>query len=102
MKMFFRKNWAYVILALIVVLATAIRIYHLQTWLHFQADQARDAMVVRRAIQNGISSLPLLGPRAGGTLLRLGPAFFFFEIFSPKKTRSFQHLVTLYPGLKIR
>jgi len=99
MKMFFRKNWAYLILALIVVLATAIRIYHLQTWLHFQADQARDAMVVRKAIQNGISSLPLLGPRAGGTLLRLGPAFYYFEYLSAKIAGSIQPLVLAYPDI---
>jgi 4-amino-4-deoxy-L-arabinose transferase-like glycosyltransferase len=99
MKMFLRNYWEYITLALIGTLATAIRLYHLQTWFHFQMDQARDAMVIRKAIEKGISYLPLLGPRAGGSFLRLGPAFYYFQYLSAKITRSIEPPVFAYPDL---
>ncbi|HLM83842.1 MAG TPA: hypothetical protein VK254_01360, partial [Candidatus Bathyarchaeia archaeon] len=74
-----RKNWVCIILALIVVFAVAIRVYHFSDWLHFGMDQARDASLVRDAVQNGPSQLPLLGPRAAGTFVRLGPIFYYFQ-----------------------
>jgi len=66
-------------LALIVVLGAFLRLYHLSDWLHFELDQARDAKVITSAIEGGIGNLPLLGPRAGGTFLRLGPGFYYVE-----------------------
>jgi hypothetical protein len=87
------------VLALIFFLAVAVRVYNFSDWLHFEMDQARDAMIVRDAVQNGFSQLPLLGPRAAGTFLRLGPAFYYLEYFSAKIAGSFEPQVFAYPDL---
>jgi hypothetical protein len=54
----------------------------LESWLFFQADQMRDLNLVNRAVTDGPGWLPLLGPKAGGTYLRLGPIFYYFEYLS--------------------
>ncbi len=66
---------------LIIILAVGffLRAYHFSDWLHFELDQSRDAMVVDLALENGPGELPLLGPKAAGTYLRLGPAFYYFQ-----------------------
>lgn len=99
MKTFIKKNWVYLVLAVVIVAATGFRVWHFSDWLHFEMDQARDAMVVRDAVQQGFSGLPLLGPRAAGTFLRLGPAFYYFEYLSAKITGSIQPPVFAYPDL---
>lgn len=68
-------------LALIIVFGFFLRSYHFADWLHFELDQARDARVVDAALEGGPGELPLLGPKAGGTFLRLGPAFYYIEYF---------------------
>ncbi len=79
-KQFFEgKRGVFAVMALIVVLGAFLRLYHLSDWLHFELDQARDAKVIALAIDQGIGNLPLLGPRAGGTFLRLGPGFYYME-----------------------
>ena len=77
-----KKNW--VILALLAIMAVGIflRTHNLESWLFFQSDQARDLNVANRAVENGPGWLPLLGPKAGGTYLRLGPIFYYFEYLS--------------------
>lgn len=69
---------------LIVILAVGmfLRCYHFSDWLHFELDQARDALVVREAILGGPGELTLLGMKAGGTSLRLGPGFYYLEYLS--------------------
>lgn len=69
---------------LIVILAVGmfLRFYHFSDWLHFELDQARDALVVREAILGGPGELTLLGMKAGGTSLRLGPGFYYLEYLS--------------------
>ncbi|MFC1609280.1 ArnT family glycosyltransferase [Patescibacteria group bacterium] len=59
-----------------------MRAYNFAPWLHFELDQARDAIVVDEAIDGGLGELPLLGPRAAGTQLRLGPASYYMEYLS--------------------
>ncbi len=66
-------------LALIIALGFFLRSYHFTDWLHFELDQARDARVIDAAIEGGPGELPLLGPKAGGTFLRLGPAFYYLQ-----------------------
>lgn len=66
-------------LALIIALGFTLRSYHFADWLHFELDQARDARVIDAAIEGGPGELPLLGPKAGGTFLRLGPAFYYLQ-----------------------
>jgi 4-amino-4-deoxy-L-arabinose transferase-like glycosyltransferase len=74
-------------LALILLVTCAagfLRFYNLAPWLHFELDQARDAIVIDRATEGSVLDLPLLGPKAGGTFLRLGPAFYYLEYISAK------------------
>ncbi|MFZ1627026.1 MAG: glycosyltransferase family 39 protein [Candidatus Moraniibacteriota bacterium] len=69
-------------LALIIALGFFLRSYHFADWLHFELDQARDARVIYTALQDGVGELPLLGPKAGGTFLRLGPAYYYLQYVS--------------------
>ncbi len=71
---------------LVAVIAVGIflRGYNFSDWIHFELDQARDVLVISEAVDNGIGNLPLLGPRAAGTFLRLGPAFYYLEYISAK------------------
>lgn len=63
----------------IIGLGIFLRSYHFDEWLHFELDQARDAKVIDIAVSGDATDLPLLGPRAGGTFLRLGPGFYWLE-----------------------
>jgi hypothetical protein len=71
--------WAFLI---IISISVFLRAYYFSDWLHFELDQSRDAKVIDLAIKEGISNLPLLGPKAAGTFLRLGPAFYYFKYLS--------------------
>ena len=80
LKLVLKHIW---ILTAIIMVGVFFRTYNFHDWLRFNADQGRDAEVVS-AVINGNSPLPLLGPKAGGTQFRLGPAFYYFEIVSAK------------------
>lgn len=67
----------------IIVIGIFFRVYHFHDFLRFNADQSRDATVVSEYL-GGTSPLPLLGPKAGGTDFRVGPAFYYFQIVSAK------------------
>lgn len=67
------------VLSACLAVGFALRAWHFSDWLHFELDQARDAIVVDLALQDGPGELPLLGPKAAGTFLRLGPAFYYFQ-----------------------
>lgn len=67
----------------ILAIGIFLRTYHHHDWLRFNADQGRDAELVSRAV-DGTTAWPLLGPKAGGTQFKLGPAFYWFEITSAK------------------
>jgi len=71
----------FLIATMIAVFALGIflRSYNFADWLHFELDQSRDAMVIDSALDNGPGELPLLGPKAAGTYLRLGPIFYYFQ-----------------------
>lgn len=97
--MFFRKYWDYIILALIILLAAYVRLYHFSDWLFFAMDQARDAFLSADAFEKGASQLPLLGPRAAGTFLRLGPVFYYFQYVSARIFNSIESEVFAYPDL---
>lgn len=58
-----------------------LRTYQLEPWLHFELDQARDTRVIDRALEGNMTDLPLLGPKAGGTFLRLAPGFYWLHYF---------------------
>lgn len=80
--LFWRKNYIIITLSLIILLGAFLRLYHFSDWLHFELDQSRDAKVIDLALEEGIGNLPLLGPKAAGTFLRLGPAFYYFQYLS--------------------
>ncbi len=82
-KIFNRTTIYYWLLALIFLVGLFLRTYHYHDWLRFNADQGRDAILVGDVV-NGKNSWPLLGPKAGGTEFKLGPAFYYFEIISAK------------------
>ncbi len=75
---------AAILLVFIVSSGIFLRVFHFSDWLHFELDQSRDAKLIEAATEEGITSLPLLGPRAGGTSLRLGPAFYYIEYIGAK------------------
>ncbi len=77
-----RKKIFFLLLALIFALGIFLRAYHFSDWLHFELDQSRDAKVIDLAYEEGASNLPLLGPKAAGSFLRLGPVFYYFKYLS--------------------
>lgn len=85
-KIFSKKNHPKLLaflLALFLVFGIFLRTHNFSDWLRFNKDQARDAEVVSNFLE-GENSLPLLGPKAGGTDFRLGPIFYYFQIASAK------------------
>ncbi len=68
---------------MVLIAGIFLRTWHHHDWLRFNADQGRDAQIVSSVI-DGSAPLPLLGPKAGGTQFRLGPAFYYFEIAAAK------------------
>ncbi len=73
-----------VIFGLIAIVGIGIflRTYHFSPWLHFELDQARDARVIDVALEGDPADLPLLGPKAGGTFLRLAPGYYYLQYLS--------------------
>jgi 4-amino-4-deoxy-L-arabinose transferase-like glycosyltransferase len=67
---------------LILALGIFLRTHHFSNWLHFELDQSRDAIVIDLAVSEGASNLPLLGPKAAGSFLRLGPIFYYYNYLS--------------------
>lgn len=79
-KMKTGKSWHVWALLAVIAAAFLIRSYNFHDWLYFEADQVRNANNAHAVYENGLSELPLLGPKAGGTDLHLGPASYYFEI----------------------
>ncbi len=63
----------------VVFFVLVIRLWQIDNLFTFKMDQARDIKLVEEAYDNGVGELPLLGPRAAKTYLRLGPIFYYFE-----------------------
>lgn len=80
--LFLKKNRLIIILSLIILFGAFLRLYHFSDWLHFELDQSRDAKIIDLALEEGIGNLPLLGPKAAGSFLRLGPIFYYFKYLS--------------------
>lgn len=77
----FLKKWHVPILLLAIVLIGAyLRLSHFNELARFNADQVRDTKIVTQMIQE--HQFPLLGPKAGGTTFRLGPAFYYLQYLS--------------------
>ena len=69
-------------LLFIVIVGAFLRCTHSTDWLHYEFDQSRDNIIVSEAIINGPGSLPLMGPKADGTQLRVGPIYYYMEYVS--------------------
>lgn len=76
------KRVQIVVLVLVIAVGFFLRSYHFTDWLHFELDQSRDALVIDRALDGDAADLPLLGPKAAGTLLRLPPTFYNLQYVS--------------------
>ena len=63
----------------ITLFGALLRVYHFEDWMHYQLDQARDFRIIHAAIEYGPGELPLQGPRAAGSFLRLGPLLYYLE-----------------------
>lgn len=74
--------YTWVLIALLCV-GIFLRTYNFHDFLRFNADQSRDAGIASDVI-DGKTDIPLLGPKAGGTEFRVGPAFYYFQIVSAK------------------
>lgn len=75
-----------IVIALIIIFTIGItlRSVHHSDWLVFKSDQARDALIMKKAMTDGIMSLPLLGQEAGSIKFRLGPISYYFQYVSGK------------------
>jgi len=99
MKNFFIKNKIAIAIIAIVAVSFFLRTYHLADWLHFQLDQSRDAFLIKDVTEKGISELPLLGPRAGGSFLRLGPAYYYLMYLLAEIAKSVHPVVFVLPEI---
>lgn len=72
-----QRHKVLIIILIIIAWGLFLRLFHLTDWLHFQLDQSRDAFLIKDVVEKGVGELPLLGPRAGGSFLRLGPAYYY-------------------------
>ncbi len=77
----------------------AFLLYQHRDFLHFQLDQSRDSLLIKEVYEKGISSLPLLGPRAGGSFLRLGPFYYYLLYLTVLITRSTDPSVFAIPDI---
>lgn len=73
------RDWKVLVFLILIAGAIFARVVHFEDWMIIKSDQIRDAMVSLGVLEEGAGALPLLGPRAGGTDLRLGPAFYYFQ-----------------------
>jgi 4-amino-4-deoxy-L-arabinose transferase-like glycosyltransferase len=80
-----RWRWSVIFLLFVIIgFGWFLRAYHFSDWLHFELDQARDARIVDDGLRGDFWDLPLLGPKAGGTTLRLPPMFYYLEYLSAR------------------
>jgi 4-amino-4-deoxy-L-arabinose transferase-like glycosyltransferase len=75
------KKYLWIVLVILAI-GVFVRTYHFESWIHFELDQARDAKVIDLAFEGSFWDLPLLGPKAGGTFLRLAPGFYYLQYLS--------------------
>lgn len=99
-----KKFWVVIALLGIISGAFAVRFFHFDEWLYFKMDQSRDALMISNAVQYGPQYLPLLGPRVGAVklkhgMLRLGPAYYYFQYISGKIFGWSNPAVFAYPDL---
>lgn len=87
------------ILLMIILVGIFFRAYHYNDWLQFRTDEYRDALLVSHAVEGGPGFLPLVGPRAGGTQLHIGPIFYYFQYISGVIFQSTSPVSYAFPDL---
>jgi hypothetical protein len=83
----------------IFFLSVFLRVYKFDDWMLFKGDSFRDAILISYAHEDGLKDLPLLGPKAGGTMLRTGPVFYYLEYLATLIFQSTEAPVFAYPVL---
>ncbi|MFZ2154181.1 MAG: glycosyltransferase family 39 protein [Candidatus Moraniibacteriota bacterium] len=78
-KIDFLKSKYFWIFLGIFALGVFLRSYNFVPWIHLELDQARDATLIDESLSGGAMNLPLLGPRAAGSFLRLGPISYYID-----------------------
>lgn len=96
---YWKKNWHIWVLVGVMLMALGIRAWNIEDSIYFRMDQARDATLIKAAFEGGAGELPLLGPRAAGSFLRLGPAFYYLQFLSAKAFNSVEPYVLAFPDL---
>lgn len=76
----YKMNKSVALLLAIIIFGAFLRLYDFEHLARFNADQVRDATIVTQMHEN--NDFPLLGPKAGGTKFKLGPAFYYIEYIS--------------------
>ncbi len=76
MKKFFKKD--YVIILLILILASFMRLYMIEDYISFLGDEGRDVIVAREILRGEFT---LLGPRSSAGDFFMGP--FYYYLISP-------------------
>ncbi len=98
-RLYWNKNWHIWLLIGVMLFVLGVRSWNIEDTLYFRMDQARDAKLIKTAFEGGMGELPLLGPRAAGSFLRLGPAFYYFQFLSAKAFNSVEPYVLAFPDL---
>ncbi len=95
----FLEKYKYWIFGVAILLAIGLRVWDFSGGMLLKGDQIRDAIMSARSFENGLGELPLLGPRAGGTNLRLGPVFYYLQSGSAFIFNSLESWVLAFPNL---
>lgn len=93
------NKYKYWIFGVAILVAVCFRVWNFSGGMLLKGDQIRDAIMSARSIENGLGYLPLLGPRAGGTSLRLGPIFYYFQSISAFLVGSLRPSALALPNL---
>ncbi|MFH1289421.1 MAG: glycosyltransferase family 39 protein [Patescibacteria group bacterium] len=76
MKKFLQDNWEFILLFLILVLASILRFYKIDQYMTFLGDEGRDAIAVKRMV---VDLKPrLIGPVTSIGNMYLGPLYYYF------------------------
>jgi len=94
-----KKNKILLGLLGLMFLVLVMRLWQVDDLFTFKMDQSRDVKLVEEAYNDGVGELPLLGPRAAKTYLRLGPIFYYFEYLSMWLTGNKTPLGVVWPDL---
>jgi 4-amino-4-deoxy-L-arabinose transferase-like glycosyltransferase len=80
MKNFLKNHKLLILLSLIIIFGAFLRLYNFNDLARFNTDQVRDAKMAEKILEG--KEFPLLGPKAGGTYFKLGPAFYYLQAIS--------------------